>query len=204
MQFNYNIYQDGDERAKRQIGPNDRAVVLRKPLGLVLEEAQDGMVFVANMEQGGNAMQSGQINVGDILVAVSATFGDEVWSVRGVGLDRVMKSIRVRSGDFVTLVLESSQQVAQRKMQSIETAKDRREFARETFGEREVIDPNSWTKFRTPEQQAQGYANDSELEAQLQNEQEEEGGQKSQDWILYASAGIGVALILGILVLSKF
>jgi hypothetical protein len=37
----------------------------------------------------------------------SATFGDQMWSTRGVGLTRVLAAIRVRSGNTVKLVLES-------------------------------------------------------------------------------------------------
>jgi len=37
----------------------------------------------------------------------SATFGDDMWSTRGVGLTRVLAAIRVRAGPKVKLVLES-------------------------------------------------------------------------------------------------
>jgi hypothetical protein len=37
----------------------------------------------------------------------SATFGDQMWSTRGVGLTRVLAAIRVRSGPLVKLVFES-------------------------------------------------------------------------------------------------
>jgi hypothetical protein len=37
----------------------------------------------------------------------SATFGNEMWSTRGVGLTRVLAAIRVRSGSTVKLVFES-------------------------------------------------------------------------------------------------
>ena len=37
----------------------------------------------------------------------SATFGGEMWSTRGVGLDRVTRAIQVRSGQTVTLVVQS-------------------------------------------------------------------------------------------------
>jgi len=37
----------------------------------------------------------------------SATFGDQMWSTRGVGLTRVLAAIRVRAGPTVKLVLES-------------------------------------------------------------------------------------------------
>ena len=37
----------------------------------------------------------------------SATFGDQMWSTRGVGLSRVLAAIRLRSGATVRLVFES-------------------------------------------------------------------------------------------------
>mmetsp|Transcript_31849 Transcript_31849/g.47518 ORF Transcript_31849/g.47518 Transcript_31849/m.47518 type:complete len:92 (-) Transcript_31849:13-288(-) len=40
----------------------------------------------------------------------SATFGDQMWSTRGVGLTRVLAAIRVRAGPTVSLVFESSQE----------------------------------------------------------------------------------------------
>jgi folate-dependent phosphoribosylglycinamide formyltransferase PurN len=45
----------------------------------------------------------------------SATFGDELWSTRGVGLQRVLAAIRVRSGATVKLVLESPAESKQKK-----------------------------------------------------------------------------------------
>ena len=41
---------------------------------------------------------------------VSATFGDQMWSTRGVGLTRVLTAIRVRNGPRVSLVFESQNQ----------------------------------------------------------------------------------------------
>lgn len=79
-EFNYNIYQDDEDRSRRTVAPGERAVTLQKPLGLVLEEGQDGMVFVAQIDADGNAADSGEVSEGDVVVAVSATFGEEVWS----------------------------------------------------------------------------------------------------------------------------
>lgn len=39
---------------------------------------------------------------------ISATFGEDLWSVRGAGLARIQKAVQVRQGNFVTLVLEST------------------------------------------------------------------------------------------------
>lgn len=103
-------------RAARQVGPNDRVVELRKPLGLVLEEDERGNVYIVEILDGGNASRKKTINVGDKISFVSATFGDQIWSAKGVGLSRVQSAIKLRSGPFVKLVLETSKEGA-KKMQ---------------------------------------------------------------------------------------
>ncbi|CAM9833813.1 unnamed protein product, partial [Phaeothamnion confervicola] len=83
-----------------------------QPLGLVLEEDGDRNVIVAEVRSGSNAAKSGKVKPGDKIAFVSATFGDEVWSARGVGLSRVQSAVKVRQGDYVTLVLESGKETA--------------------------------------------------------------------------------------------
>jgi hypothetical protein len=51
-----------------------------------------------------------QVKEGDIVTMCSATFGNEMWSTRGVGLTRVLAAIRVRSGATVSLVFETPNQ----------------------------------------------------------------------------------------------
>ena len=126
-QYKYNIFLDGESRAKRIVTNEDRYAIVQKPLGIILEEINDGMVSIAKIDPTGNAAQSGfDIRVGDIVVAVSATFGDEVWSTRGVGLDRILKSIKIRSGDYVTIVLESPEENSELKETANENADKRR------------------------------------------------------------------------------
>jgi hypothetical protein len=145
-QYKYNIFLDGENRAKRVVTNEDRYAIIQKPLGIILEEINDGMVSIAKIDQTGNAAQSGfDIRVGDIVVAVSATFGDEIWSTRGVGLDRILKSIKIRSGDFVTLVLESGEENIELKETAAENAGKRRKDAREKFGSPVVLDPITLT-----------------------------------------------------------
>jgi hypothetical protein len=57
----------------------------------------------------------------------SATFGDQMWSCRGVGLSRVMAAIRLRSGSTVSVVFETPGQF-QRK----------REYTMKQFEEKEA------------------------------------------------------------------
>jgi hypothetical protein len=145
-QYKYNIFLNGENRAKRIVTNEDRYAILQKPLGIILEEGDDGMVFIAKIDPAGNAAQSGfDIRVGDIITAVSATFGDEVWSTRGVGLDRVLKSIKIRSGDFVTLVLEGKDENNSLKTIAAKNAEERRKDAREKFGEPVLLDPITLT-----------------------------------------------------------
>merc|ERR1719221_1331607 len=97
-------------RQSRSAQDGDTVVELMKPLGLVLNEDGDGNVYVEKIAPKGNAARSGMVNEGDIVTMCSATFGNDMWSTRGVGLTRVLAAIRVRAGPTVSLVFESPQQ----------------------------------------------------------------------------------------------
>lgn len=195
-QYNYNIYQDNEDRSRRNIAPSERAVTVAKPLGLILEEGQEGMVFVAEIDPAGNAAEEGDIQEGDIVVAVSATFGDDVWSTRGVGLERVMKSIRVRAGDLVTLVLETPAELSQRNTLAAAQAEQKRTVARDTRGEREVINPVTWASEKNVAYE-DGDPAQAEISEALKEKLKGEIAQPyEQGWILYISAGIGVLALL--------
>jgi hypothetical protein len=53
----------------------------------------------------------------------SATFGTQMWSTRGVGLTRVLAAIRVRSGNTVSLVLESPNAYKKKAVQTTASRK---------------------------------------------------------------------------------
>jgi len=95
-------------KASRSASVNDRVVELKRPLGIVLDEDEEGNVFVAVVAPKGNAARSGMVKKGDVVTMTSATFGDQMWSCRGVGLSRVEAAIRVRAGPTVKLALEST------------------------------------------------------------------------------------------------
>lgn len=201
-QYNYNIYQDNEDRSRRVVTETDRAVTIAKPLGLVLEEGQDGMVFVAEIDPNGNAAEEDTIKEGDVVVAVSATFGDDVWSTRGVGLDRVMKSIRVRAGGFVTLVLETPKEISDRKTLSAAEAEARRTMARETRGEREVVNPVTWSAAKTPNQPLydDGEPDQAVINEKLKEKLKQEvAAPYEQNWILWISGGIFLLVILSVI-----
>jgi NACalpha-BTF3-like transcription factor len=52
----------------------------------------------------------------------SATFGDQMWTTRGVGLTRVLSAIRVRAGPTVKLVFESPNETVSRAKNTAKTA----------------------------------------------------------------------------------
>jgi hypothetical protein len=58
----------------------------------------------------------------------SATFGDEMWSCRGVGLTRVLAAIRVRAGP-VRLVFESPAKYQKKKTLTAKQVKAKQEAA---------------------------------------------------------------------------
>lgn len=97
-------------RASRSAGNDDNCVELTRPLGLVLNQDDDGNVYVETVAPRGNAARTGRVKEGDIVTMCSATFGDDMWSTRGVGLTRVLAAIRVRAGPYVKLVFESPNQ----------------------------------------------------------------------------------------------
>jgi len=106
-------------RAVRQMGADDRSVELRMPLGLELDEDAEGNVFVKSIDKNGRADKSGKVFVGDRVAMVSATFGDDMWSARGVGLNRVLVSIKSRNSKPVKLVLEAPNEAEEKKRRAI-------------------------------------------------------------------------------------
>lgn len=94
-------------RSSRSAGSDDNVVELLRPLGLILNQDADGNVYVETVAPKGNAARTGKVKEGDIVTMCSATFGNDMWSTRGVGLTRVLAAIRVRSGNTVKLALES-------------------------------------------------------------------------------------------------
>ena len=97
------------ERSARAAGGGDRTVTIPKPLGLILDDDANGDVFVKEIVKGGNAEAIGGVKVGDTIAMASATFGGQMWSTRGVGLQRVMRAVEVRAGD-VSLVVQSKEE----------------------------------------------------------------------------------------------
>jgi len=106
-----------DALSYRSAQAGDRKVTFRKPntattglvLGLKFKEGWGKAVFVDKIVEGTEAARlkrEGLIKEGDEITMVSATFGDEMWSARGVGKYRLEKSIAVRQGMTISFVVE--------------------------------------------------------------------------------------------------
>mmetsp|Transcript_188 Transcript_188/g.286 ORF Transcript_188/g.286 Transcript_188/m.286 type:complete len:206 (-) Transcript_188:425-1042(-) len=126
-------------KAARQAGADDRVVELRRPLGVVLEEDDQGNVYVEAIAPKGNAARTGQVQVGDVVTMCSATFGDQMWSCRGAGLTRVLAAIRVRAGPSVKLVFESSNETTQKAKKSTKAAKAAEEARLRALAQKEKL-----------------------------------------------------------------
>merc|ERR1712146_154393 len=74
---------------------------------------------MGKVEPSGRAAKSGKVFEGDYVSMVSATFGDDLWSARGVGLNRVLVSIKSRNTKPVTLVLEAKNEAEEKKRRAI-------------------------------------------------------------------------------------
>ena len=92
-------------------------------LGLKFKEAPfTKAVFIEKILPNTEAerlQKAGQIRVGDEVVMVSATFGDEMWSARGVGKYRLEKSIAVRQGMTISFVFENSDDNSKKRKQEM-------------------------------------------------------------------------------------
>ncbi|KAJ1440241.1 hypothetical protein B484DRAFT_443543 [Ochromonadaceae sp. CCMP2298] len=106
-------------RAARKSGAGERMVELKKPMGMELDEDQNGNVFVKSIDPLSRAEKSGIIFVGDQIKMVSATFGDDMWSCEGVGLTRVMSCIKVRNTKPVKFVLKAATEAEEKKRMAI-------------------------------------------------------------------------------------
>mmetsp|Transcript_19873 Transcript_19873/g.67316 ORF Transcript_19873/g.67316 Transcript_19873/m.67316 type:complete len:200 (-) Transcript_19873:201-800(-) len=137
-------------RAARGASAGDRVVELNMPLGLDLEEDESGNVYVAKVRPGSNAAKSGAVFKGDIIAMCSATFGDEMWNTRGVGLARVTSTIQIRAGGDIKLVLEGTAEAEKKRARALDAAAAKR-----------------------AKEQAAKDARKSDLEAQLKADDEE-------------------------------
>lgn len=117
----------------RQAQTGDRKVTFRKPnqatdglvLGLKFREGVGKAVYIDKIIENTEAArlkQQQKIREGDEVTMVSATFGDEMWSARGVGKYRLEKSIAVRQGMTISFVVENRDDFSEKRMRELAEA----------------------------------------------------------------------------------
>lgn len=125
-----------DMLSLRDARATDRKVTFRKPnmatdgltLGLKFKESFGKAVYIDKIlpnTEAARLEKDGKLRVGDQVTMVSATFGDEMWSARGVGKYRLEKSIAVRQGMTISFVLENSSEASKKDMAKLAKAQEK-------------------------------------------------------------------------------
>jgi C-terminal processing protease CtpA/Prc len=109
-----------DDLSLRMAPAGARKLTFRKPnaatqnpgkvIGIEMTQGPIGNIYVANIIPNTEAAKyerEGKLKVGDEIVMVSATFGDEDWSCRGVGVSRLYSSMKARQGGNIAFVFEN-------------------------------------------------------------------------------------------------
>jgi hypothetical protein len=102
-------------------------------LGLKFKESWGKAVFIDKIipnTEAARLERQGLIKEGDEVVMVSATFGDEMWSARGIGKYRLEKSIAVRQGMVISLALENPRDLDAQKRDSAAARKQAERMTR--------------------------------------------------------------------------
>merc|ERR1719326_287955 len=163
-----NLFGNNEESKRRREAlsfrdaqAGQRKVTFRKPnaattgllLGLKFRESFGKGVFVDKIVPGTEAARlaaQGKVKEGDEVVMVSATFGNEMWSARGIGKYRLEKSIAVRQGMNISLVLENPGDLNARKQTQAEAKRQRDLMTRmqkELQGEVDQEKKKGWSLF---------------------------------------------------------
>jgi len=86
-----------------------RLVEVNMPLGMAFEERDGGDIYISGVDESSDAYSQG-VRPGAQLVMVSATFGDEMWNARKVGMTQFMTVVNSRFGSTMRLALEKEDQ----------------------------------------------------------------------------------------------
>lgn len=79
------------------------------PLGIDFEERDGGDIYIKAVDKSSDAYAQG-VRPGAQLVMISATFGDEMWNTRNVGLTQFFTVLNSRFGSTMKLALEKEDQ----------------------------------------------------------------------------------------------
>eukprot|EP00930_Biecheleria_cincta_P074168 TRINITY_DN61373_c0_g1_i1.p2 TRINITY_DN61373_c0_g1~~TRINITY_DN61373_c0_g1_i1.p2 ORF type:complete len:252 (+),score=57.46 TRINITY_DN61373_c0_g1_i1:71-757(+) len=86
-----------------------RVVEVQMPLAVEFEERQGGDIFIKTVAEDSDAWAQG-VRPDTQLVEVSATFGDEMWNTRGVGMKQFTTVVNSRFGGTIKLALKSGEE----------------------------------------------------------------------------------------------
>jgi len=160
----------GQELNKKEVGTKSqreadmatsRLVECSKPLGVQFEEKDGGDIYIKAVDPASDAYDQG-VRAGAQLVMVSATFGDEMWNTKQVGMTQLMTVLNSRFGNTITLALEKENkaaaggffdQFAPKEPQTEadkQAEKNKKAKMASTFEEEEakLADKNFWNPFR--------------------------------------------------------
>jgi hypothetical protein len=169
--FDFNMPSvGGQELIKEEVGTKSqreadestsRLVECGLPLGIKFEEKDGGDIYIKEVDETSDAYSQG-VRPGSQLVMVSATFGDEMWNTKKVGMTQFMTVLGSRFGSTVRLALEKENKQAaggfwdsfapkkpQTEAEKKEEAAKKANMAA-TFEEEEakLADKNFWNPFR--------------------------------------------------------
>jgi len=144
-------------RSQREVGAEAREVECSLPLGVDFEEKEGGDIYIANVEQGTDAWNQG-VRAGARLTMISATFGDEMWNTRGVGMIQFVTVLNSRAGATIKLALDKEKDksflenlfAAAAPKEKTEAEKKKEQNLNNIFDEEEkkLEDKNFWNPFR--------------------------------------------------------
>lgn len=93
-------------RAQRMADEStSRVVECNMPLGIQFEERDGGDIYIKSADEDSDAYDQG-VRPGAQLVMLSATFGDEMWNAKGVGMTQFTTVVNSRFGSTMKLALE--------------------------------------------------------------------------------------------------
>mmetsp|Transcript_135393 Transcript_135393/g.377146 ORF Transcript_135393/g.377146 Transcript_135393/m.377146 type:complete len:225 (-) Transcript_135393:84-758(-) len=135
-----------------------RLVEVNMPLGLDFEERDGGDIYIKSVDPSSDAFEQG-VRPGAQLVMVSATFGDEMWNARKVGMTQFMTVVNSRFGATMKLALEKEDKnilsewmeaaFPKPKLSEEEQRKKAADLANEFEQEEaKLSDKNFWNPFR--------------------------------------------------------
>ena len=97
--------ESGSRSARVADQRSSRLVECNMPLGIIFEERDGGDIYIKDVDPESDAYDQG-VRPGAQLAMISATFGDEMWNAKKVGMTQFMQTLNSRFGSTISLALE--------------------------------------------------------------------------------------------------